>query len=468
MKVPFVGPSSSVRSGNADAQRSVNCYLEYDNNTPRAPIALIGSPGYTSIGTLGAGPCRGAIALGNYGCLVSGNTVYVITFNNPGYTVTAVGTITTSTGHVSMAFDGVKVLIVDGVAGWLADLTTLTQITSAGFPNGVTQCAVMDNFFVVCGDGTGQFHVSSVALDGTQWSALEFATAEASPDILWNCVADNRNMWLFGTDSAEIWEFTGNATFPFERSVSAYCSIGTAAPNSVRSLDNTVYWLGRDGNGAGVVYKAQGYTPIRVSTTAIEFAIQGYATIEDALAMTYQQEGHAFYVLTFPSVGKTWVYDASTGQWHERAYRDPATGNLTRWRPNCHVFFAHQNIVGDYQNGNLYKLDLNVYTDNGDPILRLRATQSQESEQHRLYYESLQVDMQVGVGSGKLSLRYSNDGGFTWSGYKTKAITSGQYSTRIKFGPTGSGRNRVWELSTTDPIFWSILGAEVEVSKGLS
>lgn len=468
MRIPFVGPSSAVRSTNADAQRSLNCYLEMDNNTPRAPIALIGTPGYTLVGTLGSGPIRGTIALGDYGCVVSGNTVYIVVYNGPGYTVTAVGTLTTSTGHVGMAYDGQHVLIVDGVKGWLADLSTLTEITDVDFPAGVTQATCMDSFFVVCGDSSGRFYINQTALDGSVWNGLDFATAEASPDLLLTSIADNRNLWLFGTDTAEVWEFTGNADFPFEHSASAYIQIGTAAALSVRALDNTVFWLGRDANGAGVVYRAQGYTPIRVSTTAIEFAIQGYSTISDAIALTYQQEGHAFYVLTFPTAGKTWVYDASTSQWHERAWRNPSGGALSRWRPNCHVYFANQNIVGDWQNGKLYKLDLNTFTDNGDPILRLRATQSQESEQQRLFYEAMQVDMEVGTGSGTISMRYSNDGGHTWSGYKTRTVTAGSYSTRVRFGPTGAGRNRVWEISTVDPIFWSVLGGIAQVAKGTS
>jgi hypothetical protein len=468
MHIPFVGPSSTVRSSNADAQRSVNCYLEMDNNTPRAPVALLGTPGYSLITTLGAGPVRGSYALDNHAIIVSGATVYHVVFNGVSFTTTALGTMTTSTGPVGMAFDSRKVLIVDGVAGWLADLTTLTRITDVDFPNGVTFAAVLDSFFVVCGDGSGQFYINQTALDGSAWNGLDFATAEAAPDWLLSCVTDNRNLWLFGIDTTEIWEFTGNGSFPFERSVSAFMQIGTAAPFSCLAMDNTVYWLGRDSNGSGVVYKAQGYTPIRISTSAIEFAIQSYSTINDAIAFSYQQEGHSFYVLTFPTADKTWVYDASTMQWHERAYRNPGTGALTRWRPNCHVFLNNKNTVGDYANGNLYQLDLNVLTDNGDPIQRLRATQTQENEQKRLFFESLQVDMEVGTGSGTLSMRYSNDGGHTWSGYKTKALTAGSYGTRVKFGPTGAGRNRTWEISTIDPIKWAILGAEAQVTAGVS
>lgn len=467
MKIPFVGPSSTVRS-HADAQRSLNCYLEMDNATPRAPVALLGTPGLSLVTTLGTGPVRGSFALDNHAIIVSGNTVYHVVFDGPTFVTTALGTMTTSSGNVGMAFDGRKILIVDGVKGWLADLTTLTQITDVDFPNGVTYATVLDSFFVVCGDGSGQFYINHTALDGSNWNGLDFATAEASPDWLLASVADNRNLWLFGIDTTEIWEFTGNGEFPFERSASAFMQIGTAAPFSCVAMDNTVYWLGRDSNGTGVVYKAQGYTPIRISTSAIEFAMQGYATLNDGIAFSYQQEGHAFYVLTFPLADKTWVYDASTGQWHERAWRDPGSGALSRWRPNCHVFLNNKNMVGDYQNGKLYQLDLNVLTDNGDPIQRLRATQTQESEQKRLFFEALQVDMEVGVGSGTLSMRYSNDGGRTWSGYKTKALTEGNYSTRVKFGPTGAGRNRVWEISTTDPIAWAILGADAQVSQGVS
>jgi hypothetical protein len=460
VRIPFVGPSYTARSINADAQRSLNAYLEYDQASPRAPQALYGRPGLDLADTLGTGPIRGMLAFQDYGMIVTGNAVYSAIYNGgSSYTMALLGTIGTSTGNVGMAFNGVNVLIVDGVAGWLADLSTLTQISDVDFPNGVTSATAQDGYFIVTGNGTQQFWISGIN-DGTAWNGLDFASAEGSPDTLLMCVADHRELWLVGRHSIEVWSDTGNATFPFERNTNAFIQVGTPSQWSVRPLDNTLYWLGRDTNGHGIVYKSQGYSPLRISTHAVEHAMSGYSTIADAVAYTFQMEGHSFYVLNFPTADTTWAYDVSTNNWYEWAWT--SSGVDHRWRPNFHAFIGGKNHVGDWQNGKIYRLNLDTYTDDGAAIHRLRATQCKDSpDGDRIFYESIRVDMEVGTGTGTISLRYSNDGGHTWSGSKTKAVTNGTYGTRVKFGPSGSGRNRVWEISTSSNVKWAVFGAYI-------
>jgi hypothetical protein len=199
----------------------------------------------------------------------------------------------------------------------------------------------------------------------------------------------------------------------------------------------------------------------------VERAIQGYSTISDAFALTFQMEGHSFYVLTFPTADKTWVYDVASGHWFEWCSRNTSTGAEFRWRASCAAFIGGKVHVGDYADGKIYRLSLDTYTDNGDPIKFLRATQCMDSPNgHRNFYEALHVDMEVGTGSGTLSMRYSNDGGRTWSTAKTRALTNGTYGTRVKFGPTGAGQNRVWEISTTDNMRFAVLGAYARLREG--
>jgi hypothetical protein len=266
---------------------------------------------------------------------------------------------------------------------------------------------------------------------------------------------------------------TGTADFPFERSGNTFIEHGCAAAGTVAKLDNTVFWLGQDDRGGLVVWRAQGYTPTRISTHAIEHAIQGYGTFSDAFSYTYQQEGHAFYVLTFPTADKTWSYDVATGQWHERAWKEPNLNTLHRHRSNCHCYFDGKHLVGDFESGNVYEFDLDTNTDNGESILRLRATQTLDAPgANRVFYEYLQVDMESGVGSvtldPQLMLRYSNDGGHTWSNIKTKGIgKSGEYGKRVRFGPSGAGRNRVWEISMTDDAKFAVLGAYCGLQAGV-
>lgn len=472
-KIPFVGPAYVARSVNADAQRAVNCYLEIDNSSPRAPLAMYGTPGTVRKFTFPAGPVRAGWKEGAFSWWLAGNTVYRVDGN---FAVVVVGEIGTASGEVGICSNGQQILIVDGVGGWLIIVSTssLSSITSAGFPAGVRRCTYQDGFFIVTGQPASQsFWINKTPYEGGTWDALDFASAEGSPDNTVGIISDHRELWLFGELSAEVWINTGSSDFPFQRAGNTFIEHGCAAAGTIAKADNTVFWLGADDKGSGIVWRANGYTPVRISTHAIEKAFAGYV-IADALAFTYQQEGHIFYVLTFPTSSKTWVYDAATQQWHERAWRKPLTGDVTRWRANCSVYAHGLHLVGDFENGNVYALDLDVYTDDGDPILRLRRTDASEGLQNRLFYASLQVDMETGVGNSVgqgvaplLMLRYSNDGGHTWSNEKTATAGKiGEYSARAKFNRLGAGRNRVWELSMTDPVKWAIFGAVAEGEAG--
>lgn len=466
-KLPFVGPSYQARSLNADAQRAVNCYLEMDNASPRAPLALYGTPGLVLKATLPIAPVRGGISEGGYAWWVGGSTVYRM---DSSYALTSIGTISSSTGQVSMASNGTQILIVDGVGGWLITVGsgTLTQITDSDFPDGVKRAAFQDGYFIVTGDGTQKFYINETAYDGSAWNGLDFASAEGSPDDTIGLISDHRELWLFGSNSAEFWVNTGNSDFPFQRSGNTFVEHGCAAGATVAKADNTVFWLGTDDRGSGIVWRADGYTPIRISTHAVEKALSA-CTLSAASAFTYQQEGHIFYVLNLPEA--TWVYDAATQQWHERAWQQPATGALSRWRADVMTFFNGDHLVGDYESGKVYALDLDTYTDAGDPIKRIRAAQTAENLQLRMFYQSLQIDMETGLGTGgsdpQLVLRWSNDGGHSWSNERmVSAGKVGQYNARVTFNRLGAGRNRVFELSMTDNAKFAVLGAVIEAEAG--
>ena len=475
VSVPFVGPSYQARSLNADAQRAINCYVEMDQASPRAPVSLYGTPGLRKVATAPSGAgCRGAISEGGYAWLVIGGYIYRM---DSSYVMTLAGTIQTTKGQVGIASNGNELLIVDGSSGYIVNVVaaTVTAISDPDFPNGVKRAAYQDGYFIVTGDGTQAFYISQL-LSGGSWDGLDFASAEGSPDDTVGCISDHRELWLFGDSSAEIWVNTGSSEFPFERSGNTFIEHGCAAAGSIDKLDNTVFWLGADDRGAGIVWRANGYTPMRVSTHAVETAIAGYSTISDAFAFTYQQEGHGFYVLTFPSANATWVYDVATQLWHERAYRDLNTGVLSEWRASAHCMLNNVHIVGDIADGRIYALDLDHYTDDTDPILRLRAAQTQSQLQNRMFFSMLQIDMETGIGlaTGQgsdplMMMRYSNDGGHTWSNEQTvTAGKVGQYSARARFNRLGNGRNRVWEISMTDPVKFAVLGAIVDAEAGIS
>lgn len=467
--IPFIGPAYQASSLNVSAQRAVNCYLEV--GAEGALNALIGTPGTVLRATLGNGPVRGGISAGGYSWFVSGNTVYRVSSS---YSTTNCGTILTSSGPVSLAANDTEILIVDGTAGYLVTMSTATvsTISDVDFPNGVTMAAYQDGFFIVTGDGTGQFFINESPNDGSEWNGLDFASAEGSPDNTIAVISDHRELWLIGQDSAEVWVNTGNADFPFERSGNVFIEHGCAAAFTLAKIDNTVFWLGADSRGNGIVWRANGYTPMRISTHAIEYAISQYSTIADAFAFTYQQDGHSFYVLTFPSGNATWVYDAATTEWHQRAWFDETNGDLNRWRPSCHVFANGKHLVGDWENGKLYSMEPDVYTDDSGTIKRIRSTLAINKLQLRQFFSSLQIVMETGVGDltttdPQLMLRYSDDNGHSWSNERTCSLGAvGEYGKRAIFRRLGVGRNRVFEISLTDPVKFVVTAAIVEFDHG--
>jgi hypothetical protein len=379
---------------------------------------------------------------------------------------------------VSIADNGTQIFLACNPDGFIYNEVTnvFAKITDPDFPGAVT-VGYLDGYFVFNEPNSQKVWVTEL-LDGTSVDPLDFASAEGSPDGLVAINVDHREAWLFGTDSIEVWYDAGLADFPLTRIQGAFNEIGCVSAFSIAKLDNALFWLGTDARGQGIVYRANGYTGVRVSTHAIEYAIAQYGNISDAVAYTYQQEGHAFYVLTFPTGNATWVYDVSTQAWHERAGWDTSLGQFTRHRSNCQCNFGGNIVVGDYQNGNIYTLDLEVYSDNGGIQKWLRSWRALPTGQNNLKrtaQHSLQLDCESGTGlvtgqgsDPEIMLRFSDDGGHTWSNeHLSKMGKIGEYYRRVfwrRLGMTLKLRDRVYEISQTDPVKAVIMGAEVIIS----
>jgi hypothetical protein len=379
---------------------------------------------------------------------------------------------------VSIADNGTQMFLACNPDGFIYNEVTnvFAKITDPDFTGAVT-VGYLDGYFVYNEPNSQKVWVTEL-LDGTSVDPLDFASAEGSPDGLVAINVDHREAWLFGTDSIEVWYDAGLADFPLTRIQGAFNEIGCVAAFSIAKLDNALFWLGTDARGQGIVYRANGYTGVRVSTHAIEYAIAQYGNLSDAVAYTYQQEGHAFYVLTFPTGNATWVYDVSTQAWHERAGWDTGLGEFTRHRSNCQCNFGGNTVVGDFENGNIYTLDLEVYADNGGIqkwLRSWRALPTGANNLKRTAQHSLQLDCESGTGlvtgqgsDPEIMLRFSDDGGHTWSNeHLSKMGKIGEYYRRVfwrRLGMTLKLRDRVYEISQTDPVKAVIMGAELVIS----
>jgi Phage stabilisation protein len=470
MKSPILGSAYVARSVNAADNRMVNLFPEAVPEGGKEPGFLTRAPGLRLLATIGAGPIRGMWQFGAYAYVVSGTTLYKV---DTAYTATSLGTIVGS-GPVSMSDNGTQLMIVANPNGYIYNSSTgvFGQITDPDYPGAVT-VSYLDGYFVFNEPDSQRIWVTSL-LDGTTIDPLDFASAEGAPDGLVACIVDHREAWLFGTASVEVWYDAGLADFPLARIQGAFNEIGCAAPYSIAKLDNGLFWLGSDARGKGIVYRANGYTGQRISTHAVEWQIQQYTDISDAVGYTYQQEGHAFYVLNFPLANTTWVYDVATQAWHERA--SFSDGALNRHRGSCQVQFNGETIVGDYQDGRIYAFDTFVYADDTAIqkwIRSWRALPTGQNNLKRSANHSLQIDLETGVGDGvtedpQMMLRWSDDGGHTWSSEHWMSVGKiGEYlrrAIRRRLGMTQKLRDRVYEISGSDPVKITIMGAELLIS----
>lgn len=472
MKTPILGSSYVARSVNAADNRMVNLFPELVPEAGKEPAFLSRAPGLALLATVGVGPIRGMRVLGAFLYVVSGPTLWKV---DAVYTTSSLGAVT-GTGPVSMSDNGTQLFVACNPDGFIYNSITLAfaQITDVDFPGAVT-VGYLDGFFVFNEPNSQRVWVTDL-LDGASIDPLNFASAEGSPDGVTALINDHRELWIFGTNSTEVWYNAGNVGFPFSPIQGAFSEIGCASPYTVAKMDNTVFWLSNDARGHGIVYRAKGYSGERISTHAVEWQIQQYGDISNALAYTYQQDGHAFYVLVFPSENTTWVYDAATQAWHERA--GFSNGLFTRHRGNCQAFFNNITTVGDYVDGSIYSFDLDTYADNGSIQKWLRSWRAIPPDGNtlkRTAHHSLQLDCESGVGLStgqgsdpQVILRWSDDGGHTWSNEHWVSIGAiGGYGKRAiwrRLGMTMKIRDRVYEVSGTDPVKITILGAELVAS----
>lgn len=469
----FIGPSYKLNSVNVDCQRCVNLYPEVNElgrGKEQEVASLVSTPGLLLLLTLPTVPVRATyISSKNVLYAVGGNKLYTISSS---WVATEIGTLNTSSGQVSMADNGVTLFVVDGPNGYVHALGSGSTATVTD-PDwmGATQVAYQDGYFIFLKPNSGQFYIS--ALNSTDVDALDIAEAEGQPDSLVAMLSDHRELWLFGSNSTEVFFNSGAADFPFERIEGAFVEHGCAAAFSVAKINNSVFWLGKDDKGTGIVFKASGYQPERISNHAIELAIQSYSDISDAVAWTYQQNGHHFYVLNFTNANTTWVYDTSTNLWHERAYT--LSGELKRHRANCHAFAYNTHVVGDYENGKIYKLSSDVYSDDGAAITRMRVSPHLTGDLDRVFYSSFQLDIETGIGidgvgqgtDPQAMLQFSDDGGHTWSNEKWVSIGKiGDKKARAIWRRLGQSRDRVFKIKITDPVKVTLIGAKLDIAKG--
>jgi hypothetical protein len=458
----------------ATAERHINYMLKAAEPTrEKAGFYREQVPGLLLGVNVGGGQVRGCFSIGDRAFVVIGAKLYEL-FSD--WTIRDLGTLVTNSGRVDFAQGLLDLLIVDGVNGYTLTLAsnTFTLITDTDF-YGSKRASFLDGKFILVRPETQQFYWSEGTDNAGVYDALDFASAESFPDKIVGHLVDHRELWLAGERSIEIWLPAPSGDQVYQRNSGATIEVGCASTHSLQQIENTVVWIGRDKQGQGLVWMAgggNGYTPQRISTNDIEDDLASVGDLSGAWAWTYQDAGQTFYVLQVPGLDTTWVWDASTRKWHERAEYDG--GGLQQWRATCHMFAFGRHVVGD-EEGRLYELTPWEYTYAGSPIYREWTSPHNHNESRkRVMFSNLVLDITAGeTDSGldpQIEMRYSNDGGFTWPNPWEARSTGkiGEYGKQVKWVRVGHGRGRVWQFRTTDDAKVSILGMSVDSKEGQS
>jgi hypothetical protein len=360
----FIGASDRAAVLTVNAERTINWFPEIATGTPKARTWLVPTPGLAPFVVLGAGPVRALFAEEGRAFAVGGSHFFEILATGTFVYRGSVGMDNRPATISSNGSDGQQLFIVSNGNGFIFNLETnfFTEIPYPDFPRPCSMGAFVDGYFLALEAQSDQFQISALE-DGLTWDPLDVAQVSQTTGIVRALVPVHREVWLLGTSMTTVWADIGDPDFPFAPIPGAFIEQGIAGLFAWTQTDNALFWIGQNEDGGRVCYRAQGYTPQRVSTHAVEYAWGQLPTLEDAIGWSYQDRGHSFACWYLPHAETTWCYDAATGVWHERALWDPTA---LAWMPHlarCHAFAFDRHLVGDRSSPAVYVLDANTHTD---------------------------------------------------------------------------------------------------------
>ncbi len=472
--IPFVGASYESISPAFSSQTTINLYPV----TPKQPdqtkyaSALFATPGKELYLDLTGFSVRQIYQTVSFLYAVVDDIFYQIDTSG---VATARGTLSTNTGLCQMTSNFTQIGIVDGTNTLYVYDTVSTVFSSNAIPNGDTAKTIVfqDAYGIFTLDNSTSFQITDAG-DMTSMNILNrgSVSSSAQQNQLVTVASHILELWLFGTIRTEIWRNTGDPIFTYQRAEGIFIEMGCAARASVQVLDNSIIWLARDEHGEAYVCRANGYTPVIISTEPLQRIFADYSDISDAFSYSYVEDGHLFYVLTFPTAQTTWVYDVTTQLWHQRTSWSTTQYRTLRDLSNCYAFFNGAHIVGDVNSGKLYRMSTSIYSEAGNPIYRERTLPSITNDLHYMTCRSIQVDIESGVGiaSGQGSdpqvmLQASKDG--IWGNELWRSAGKiGQRNARVRWNRNDIARNWIFRLSMTDPVKWALLSVTAEFEMG--
>jgi hypothetical protein len=470
VKIPLLSGAYQSRNTIAAVETCINLIPELnpDEISPPRPVTHFPRPGLTSFGNaLTQGVGRG-VFISSKGQLFSviGQVVYFINSAGVYFTIGQLLTIpgqAPPTTPVSFTDNGNTCVIVDGTANGyeitLSNFTFSQIVDPTGTFVGATRTDYADTFIAFNAPGTNEWYITLAGQ--VAFNILIQANKDSSPDPIQTLGFNLRQMWLLGLLRSEVWYLSGAADFPYEEFPQTFIPYGCAAPYSLAQADDKLFWLSRNPQGQCIAVRTEGYSVVGISTRALEYEWSNYATVSDCISYSYQQAGHTYIIYHFPTANTSWGYDLSTKQWHKRTSLD-ANGNENRELVSFSVFAYGNNIGQDWTTGQLYVIDEDNFTDNGQPIYFERSFPHTIDEMEELTAGLFIADFETGempnTGEGdpippQIGLSVSRDGGITYGYVRWKQmISAGHNRTIVRWRNLGMARDFVFKLQ------WSFAG----------
>ena len=452
IKFDLINPSAN------NAVPPINMYFKQD--AWQGKPGLVGTPGLDLFAETATGEVRGSVVFGDYLYVVVDKSVWKI--DTTGASTKLPNTLSTTTGKVDMARDPNNIMLTDGSAGYVITSDVLTEISDEHFTTPVSS-TYQDGYHIYAQSGVSTYWISSIN-DPTTWAAGDYDSADYKWDTNQAVISAKRKLIIFGSESAEIHYNSGDAGFPF--SLDFVIDYGTTAGGSV-AYGNYVYFLAQD----RTIRRLDGQTPVKVSNPSLDKALNGYTTISDARGSVIRFEGDEWYVITFPTENVTHAFSSATQTWFQWS----SGLNGGRHRISTYSFFNNQHIIGDYENGNLYKLNKETYTDNNATIKSVIQAPVLNQSKQWIFNSAFELFIKTGVGLQTnhstlgvgvdpiIILDWSDDMGRTWKNeHWLKIGKIGKGDTRVRHTRLGRFKERIYRCTITDPVERVIIDANLE------
>lgn len=459
VEIPLATQFAQSKAKQFSSEKIVNMYAETNS---KKKVNLYGRSGLTLFSDIGSRPVYALHEWKENVYAIVGNNLYKIDATGGSIDLGTIGTV----NQPIQIFDNPNELIIlnnqNGATFTYDSVNGLRQVDDSDFRNPTTG-TFLDGYAIFSERDTDVFFISDID-DARSYSALDFASAEASSDKLVRVFGTLKYLWCFGERTIEVFQNTGASSFPFRNVAGTNYQQGCAAPLSVAQTENVLFWLNADNS----VWSFVG-SPRKISTYDIEARINSFDRTDNAIGFGFTEAGHDYYCINFPNNG-TFLYDLSEAKWYEWK-----TFEQNYWTINCHVWAFGKNIVGDATTGKLYYLDSSNYTDNGKTMVSEVVTPNLFNDTNTVFIDRLEARWESGVGllegqgsDPQVMLQRSLDGGVTFSKEIWRKISKrGEYNiNKTIWHNLGAGDNVSFKIKISDPVKRNLMGLYATVRAG--